>query len=39
MEQGDTLFIFADELDYNGTVQLAVLYADPGKKVRLKTAT
>ncbi len=35
MEQGDTLFIFADELDYNGTVQLAVLYADPGKKVRL----
>lgn len=35
MEQGDTLFVFADELDYNGETELAVLYADPGKKVQL----
>ena len=35
MEQGDTLFVYADELDYSGDTQLAVLYADPGKKVRL----
>ena len=35
MEQGDTLFVYADELVYADTTQLAVLYADPGKKVRL----
>lgn len=35
MEQGDTLFVFADELDYDGTKELAVLYADADKKVRL----
>lgn len=35
MEQGDTLFVFADELDYDGTTELAVLYSDAGKKVRL----
>lgn len=35
MEQGDTLFVFADELDYNGETELAVLYADNGKKVKL----
>lgn len=35
MEQGDTLFVYADELDYNGPRELATLYADPGKKVRL----
>lgn len=35
MEQGDTLFVYADELDYADSTQLAVLYADPGKKVRL----
>lgn len=35
MEQGDTLFVYADELDYADTTQLAVLYADFGKKVRL----
>lgn len=35
MEQGDTLFIYADELNYNDSIQLAVLYADEGKKVRL----
>lgn len=36
MEQGDTLFVFADMLDYDGLTEEAVLYADPGKKVRLK---
>ncbi len=35
MEQGDTLFVYADQLDYSDSTQLAVLYADPGKKVRL----
>ena len=35
MEQGDTLFVFADELEYTDSTELAVLYADEGKKVRL----
>lgn len=35
MEQGDTLFVYADMLEYNDSTQLAVLYANPGKKVRL----
>lgn len=35
MQQGDTLFVYADQLEYSDTSQLAVLYADPGKKVRL----
>lgn len=35
MEQGDTLFVYADELNYNGITEIATLYADPGKKVRL----
>ena len=37
MEQGDTLFVFADELVYDGRpdVEIATLYADPGKKVLL----
>lgn len=35
MEQGDTLFVYADELNYSGSKQLAVLYAEPGKKVKL----
>lgn len=35
MQQGDTLFVYADELNYDGPQQLAVLFADPGKKVRL----
>ena len=35
MQQGDTLFVYAGELDYADTTQLAVLYADFGKKVRL----
>lgn len=35
MEQGDTLFVYADELDYDGQTDLATLYADQGKKVKL----
>lgn len=35
MEQGDTLFIYADQLAYEDSLKLAVLYADDGKKVRL----
>lgn len=35
MEQGDTLFVYADELNYNGDTELAILYSDYGKKVRL----
>lgn len=35
MQQGDTLFVYADELNYDGGQQLAVLFADPGKKVKL----
>lgn len=35
MEQGDTLFVYADELSYNGDKELAELFASPGKKVRL----
>lgn len=35
MEQGDTLFVYADQLFYTDTTQLAVLYADLGKKVKL----
>lgn len=35
MEQGDTLFVYADQLVYGDSTQLATLYADPGKKVKL----
>ncbi|MDE6300408.1 MAG: hypothetical protein K2M19_01650 [Muribaculaceae bacterium] len=35
MEQGDTLFIYADELDYDAPGEVAFLYADPGKKVKM----
>jgi len=35
MEQGDTLFVYADILNYDGASELAVLYADEHKKVRL----
>ena len=35
MEQGDTLFIYADQLAYEDSMKLAVLYADDGRKVRL----
>ncbi len=36
MEQGDTLRVDADELNYDGLRELAVLYADPGKKVMMR---
>lgn len=36
MEQGDTLFVNADYLDYDGLTEEAVLYADAGKKVHLR---
>jgi len=35
MEQGDTLFVFADELEYNDSTQLAILYSYGSKRVRL----
>ena len=35
MEQGDTLFIYGDELNYDSRERVAYLYADPGKKVRM----
>ena len=35
MEQGDTLFVYADELDYDGIAEIATLYANPGRKVEL----
>lgn len=35
MEQGDTLFVFGDQLFYDGAEELATLFADPGKTVRL----
>lgn len=35
MEQGDTLFIYADELNYRAPERMAYLYADHGKKVRM----
>ena len=35
MEQGDTLFIFAEELNYRAPEQVAFLYAAPAGKVRM----
>ena len=35
MEQGDTLFVYGDELNYNGLDEMARLFANPGKKARL----
>jgi hypothetical protein len=35
MQQGDTLFVYADELNYSGPDEVAYLYADFGKKVRM----
>lgn len=35
MEQGDTLFVYGDILNYHGPTEVATLYADPGKKVEL----
>ena len=39
MEQGDTLFVYADELNYDGPAEIATLYANLGKKVRLINRT
>lgn len=36
MVQGDTLEVTADELNYDGPTEVAVLYADPGRKVVLR---
>lgn len=35
MQQGDTMFIYADELNYDGLREIAYLYADEGKDVRM----
>lgn len=36
MEQGDTLFVYADELNYDGPSEIAYLYGyDPARPVRL----
>lgn len=35
MEQGDTLFVYADELNYNGMTEIAHLYSGHGQKVRM----
>lgn len=35
MEQGDTLFVYADELVYTDSTELAVLYGNNGRLVRL----
>ncbi len=35
MEQGDTLFVYADELNYDGPREMATLYGSAGQKVRL----
>lgn len=35
MEQGDTLFVYCDELNYDGSEEIAVAVAYNGRKVRL----
>ncbi len=35
MEQGDTLFVYADELNYSGPEEMAVFYGDYSSPVRL----
>lgn len=35
MEQGDTLFIYSDILNYHAPERIAYLFADPGKKVKM----
>jgi len=35
MEQGDTLFVYGDELNYNGMEEMARLFANPGRKAQL----
>ena len=37
MEQGDTLFVYADELEYSGVDEMAVLYAYPPKPKAART--
>jgi len=33
MEQGDTLFVYADELNYDGREEIAVLYGEPVRMI------
>ncbi len=35
MEQGDTLFLYGDVMDYSGTQQLATIYGEGNRDVRL----
>lgn len=35
MEQGDTLFVYASELNYNGMNEMAILYGSEAGKVRM----
>lgn len=35
MQQGDTLFVYADSLDYDDRTKLAMLFAEPPKKVTM----
>lgn len=35
MQQGDTLFVYADSLDYDDRTQLATLFAEPPRKVTM----
>lgn len=35
MEQGDTLFVYADELNYNGMTEIAHLYSGHGQEVKM----
>lgn len=35
MQQGDTLFVYADSLDYDDRIKLATLFAEPPRKVTM----
>lgn len=35
MQQGDTLFVYADELNYDGLTEMAYLYGSDGRSVRM----
>ena len=35
MQQGDTLFLYGDEMEYSGYLELATIYAEGANKVRL----
>lgn len=35
MEQGDTLFLFGDMMEYSGSQELATVWAEPDREVRL----